>query len=135
MLMPIRSIDWEKVGKYFERRGCRLILAQHPMPTGSGTMNGYYFNFLWFGDGNAYFSFFLKSIPEMSSTWTVAIEILSELVLGGRKPICRYSRVNESQWVVTAQWCDEASQEETLERLKKDENIRNLRTLEGKKLT
>ena len=134
MLMPIRSVDWEKLEKELAKRFCKLVLASRPMPTGSGTLNGYYFNFLWFGDGNAYFSLFLRSIPEISSTWTVMIEVLSKFVLNGRKPICRYSRVNESQWIVTAQWCDEASQEETLERLKKDKNIRNLRTLEGKKL-
>lgn len=104
------------------------------MPTGSGYLNKYWFNFFWFGDCNAILSIALTSRPEMSSSWIVLIDVLSVNVLGVEYPCWRFSRVSEEPEIVNFQWYPANLQAEKLKELLEDPEIKSLHTIDGRRL-
>lgn len=132
MVKPVGSVDWERVARLFKEKGCNFSLDKKPMPTGSGYINGYWFNFFWFEDSNGVFSIALERIPEMCSSWKIAVDIFSEVVFGGRKPCCRFTRVSEEGNIVNFRWS--IAEPEVIAMLASDPNIQNLRDMNGKNL-
>ena len=102
------------------------------MPTGSGYLNKYWFNFLWFGDCNAILSIALTSNPEMISSWMVFVDVLSENVFKGEYPVWRFSRASEEKGIISIQWYPLALLEEKLKDLLGDPEIKSVYTLDGK---
>lgn len=133
MLKPIASVNWDLIAQGFKEKGFVFHLDKKPMPSGSGTINGYWFQFFWFGGKDGLFSICLTRIPEMCGSITGILETLSEVVFEGTKPYVRYNRASIDPFLVTYEWISEDIRGK-IKKLKSDSEITNLRILKGEKL-
>jgi hypothetical protein len=127
MPKPANTINWGRIANIARAKGCVFALDITPLPTGSGKINKFWFNFFLFEEDEAKLLVELPEIPDNNPFWEVLVDTLSEVVFNGVKPFCRYVNQTEKSKVITYEWLPTAKQASRFEELARLSEIISLR--------
>lgn len=134
MPKPVASVKWQEIANRFKELGFNFRLDEKPLPSGSGEINGYWFQLFWFEEKEGIFTICLTKSLETCGSLPEIVDTFSEMVFSGSKPSVRYTRASQQNpFLITYQWIVGDSREK-IAKLRSDPDIKVLPILRRRKL-